>query len=81
MGQPPFLRKGFVCAITDGVVAHDSQSLRNIRLLAECVRFFALFHLHFSGDFNMRIKLVSSLLLSALLVACSGAPKTTEQKL
>jgi len=80
MGQLSFMHKGFVCAIADGVVAHDSQSLRNIRSLAECVRFFALFYLHLSGDFNMRVKLASSLLLSALLVACSGAPKTAEQK-
>jgi lipid-binding SYLF domain-containing protein len=62
----------FVCIISDALVAHDWHFLRSIR--------FSIFPFTTFRRFTMRMTLASSILLATLLTACSGAPKTAEQK-
>jgi lipid-binding SYLF domain-containing protein len=63
---------GFVRIITDALFAHDWHFLRSIR--------FSIFPFTTFRRFTMRMTLASSILLATLLTACSGAPKTAEQK-
>ena len=63
---------GFVCIITGALFAHDWHFLRSIR--------FSIFPFTTFRRFTMRMTLASSILLATLLTACSGAPKTAEQK-
>ena len=72
MKQLTCFEYGFVCMIADASVAHDWHFLHSIR--------FSIFPFTTFRRFTMRMTLVSSILFTALLVACSGAPKTAEQK-